>query len=85
MAELLERAVTVREVSVRFSAEADVRNVTTSVPAGLSKDSGSIHLIHTIKNHEQHNNIPYKRLKRWNWISSRSHHMSLAHFPSNDL
>ena len=29
-------------------------NLTTSVSAGLSKDSGSIHLIHKIQSQEQH-------------------------------
>ena len=38
---------------------ADLGNLlTTSVSAGLSKDSGSIHLILTIDSQEQHNNTP---------------------------
>ena len=41
----------------------DVGNLLTkSVSPTLSKYSGSIHLIHTIQNQKQHNNIPYKRL-----------------------
>ena len=65
---------------------ADVGNLpTTSVSAGLSRDSGSVHLIHTIQIHEQRNSTPYKHLTRWNWISVRSHQMSLAHFLPNDL
>ena len=39
---------------------ADVGNLlNTSVSAGLSKDSGSIHLIHAIQSQEQHDNTPY--------------------------
>ena len=38
--------------------------LTTSVSAGLSKYSGSIHLIHTIQSHN--NTTTY--LTRWNWI-----------------
>ena len=48
-------------ISVRFPDEADTKTfvdvgdlVPTSVSAGPSKDSGSIHLIHTIQSHEQH-------------------------------
>ena len=63
---------------------ADVGNLTTSVSAGLSKDSGSIHFIHTIQSQEQHNNTPYKRVARWNWISVRYHQMSFAHFLLSD-
>ena len=49
---------------VRIPAEADTETfanvgnlLTTSLSSGLSKDSGSIHLIHTIHNQEQHCNI----------------------------
>ena len=62
---------------------ADVGNLLTmSVSTMLLKDSGSIHTIHS---QEQHNNTPYKRFTRWNWISVRSHQMLLAHFLPNDL
>ena len=73
MAELLERAVAVREVLVRVPAEtatktfADIGNLlTTSVSAGLIKYRDSIHLMHTIQSQEQHNNTPNKRFTRWN-------------------
>ena len=67
VAEWLERAVAVREVSVRVPAEmdkitfVDVGNLlTTSVSAEFSKYSGAIHLIHTIQRQKQHNKAPYK-------------------------
>ena len=56
----------------------DVRNLlTTLVSVGLSKDNGSVHLIHMIKSQEQYNNIPYERLTNLSWISVRSRQMSL--------
>ena len=52
---------------VRVPAEVDTKTfadvgnlLTTSVSAGLSNGSGSIHLIHAIQNQEQHNNTPNK-------------------------
>ena len=59
VADWIERVVPMLEVSVRFPAEvdsktfADIGNLLTiSVSAGLSKDSGSVHLIHMIQSEE---------------------------------
>ena len=59
MAELLERAVAVREVLGSILTEADTKTfadagnlLTTSVSAGLSKDSGSIHFILTMQSQD---------------------------------
>ena len=68
---------------IRFPAEvgtktfADGNFLTTSVSAGLSKDSGSLILIHTTQGQEQHNNIPYKRFTHWNRDSVRSQRLTL--------
>ena len=65
MVEWVEGAFAVREVSGSIQGRggtktfANVGNLLTmSVSAGLSKDSGYIHLIHTIQSQEQHNNTP---------------------------
>ena len=59
MTEWLERAVAMQEVLGSSLSQgghktfADVGNLlTTLVSAGLLKDSGSIHLIHTIQSHQ---------------------------------
>ena len=91
--EWLERAVAVREISGSIPGRGRHKKtfaevgylLTTLFSVWLSKDSRSIHSIHTIQSQEQHNNAPYKRLTRWKWISVRSHQMSLAHFLPNDL
>ena len=92
MAEWLERVLAVREVSGsspsrgEYKIFADVGNLlTTSFSAGMSKNSGSIHLLHTIQSPGQPNNTPFKRFTIWNWFSVRSHQISLAHFLTNDL
>ena len=53
---------------------ADLGNLLTMpASAGLSKGSGSIHLIDLIQSQEQHKNLLTKRLTRWNWSLVRSH------------
>ena len=75
---------------VRVPADADTKTfgdignlLTTSVSTGLWKGSSSTHLIHTIQSQE-HNNIPYKCLKLWNWILG-PFPPDVAHFLANDL
>ena len=52
----LKHAVAVSEVSGSSPGRGGRKE---SVSAGLSKDSGSIHLIPTIQSQEQHNKTPY--------------------------
>ena len=89
VAEWLERAVTVREVSGSIPGRGGHkthcrRRVYVNIRRAVERQRFH-NLIHTIQSQEQHNNIPFKRLARWNSISVRSHQMSLAHFHPNTL